>query len=655
MTLKPSIGVCYYPEHWPEKIWQKDAFEMKEAGISWVRIAEFAWSRIEPREGDFNFGWLDKVISILTKNNLNIVMCTPTATPPKWVVDKMPDMLPVDEYGIVKNFGSRRHYDFSHSGYIKEASRITEIISKRYGECSSVKAWQTDNEYGCHDTVLSYSKASLDKFRIWLKKKYDSIEKLNDEWGTVFWSQEYNDFHEIELPNLTITDPNPSHLLDFKRYSSDSVKIFNSQQCKIIRKNSPGRPICHNFMGRFTHFDHFDLGLDLDFSSWDSYPLGFLQDLNERGYHNDLHTSRFLRTGDPDAQAFHHDLYRSVGKGRWWIMEQQPGPVNWARHNPVPLSGSVRLWGWEAFAHGAEVVSYFRWRQSPFSQEQMHAGLNLRNFKPSQALQEVKKLASEINEIKFNSFDKSEVAMIFDYNSAWMSEIENQTSDFNYLFLSLDFYKSLRVNSANIDVISPSMPIDGYKLIIIPSLIFFHDDLLEKLKNFQGRIFIGPRSGSKTENFQIPENLAGAELGELVDFKVIAVDAFGDRERIPVKWKGINDGSIKIWREIVETNEETEGLDENFNPLIIKGEKASYLTAWPNKELLNSIMKHEMKKSGLNPIALPEGLRIRRRGNLLIFLNYSDSEKNIPKEFKGKFLIGSQKLQAAEVSVLAIN
>ena len=169
MTLKPSIGVCYYPEHWPEKIWQKDAFEMKESGISWVRIAEFAWSRIEPREGDFNFGWLDKVISILTKNNLNIVMCTPTATPPKWVIDKMPDMLPVDEYGIVKNFGSRRHYDFSHSGYIKEASRITEIISKRYGECSSVKAWQTDNEYGCHDTVLSYSKASLDKFRIWQK------------------------------------------------------------------------------------------------------------------------------------------------------------------------------------------------------------------------------------------------------------------------------------------------------------------------------------------------------------------------------------------------------------------------------------------------------------------------------------------------------
>ena len=654
MSLKPAIGVCYYPEHWPEKIWKKDALEMKEAGISWVRIAEFAWSRIESKEGNFNFDWLDKAISILSKHNLKIVMCTPTATPPKWLVDKMPDMLPVDENRIVKNFGSRRHYDFSHSGYLKEACRITEIISKRYGKNPAIQAWQTDNEFGCHDTILSYSKAALDKFRIWLRDKYLSIDNLNDEWGTVFWSQEYNTFYDIELPNLTISDPNPSHILDFKRFSSDQVKIFNSNQCKIIRKNSPGIPICHNFMGRFTHFDHFDLGLDLDFSSWDSYPLGFLQDLNERGYHDDLHTSKFLRTGDPDAQAFHHDLYRSVGKGRWWIMEQQPGPVNWARHNPIPLSGAVRLWGWEAFAHGAEVVSYFRWRQSPYAQEQMHAGLNLRNFKPSPSLKEVKQLASEIKKIKFNKMSKSEVAMIFDYNSVWMSEIEKQTADFNYLFLSLDFYKSLRVNSANVDFISTSMPLDGYKLIVIPSLIAFNDDLLERLKSFQGRIFIGPRSASKTKNFQIPKNLAGSELSELVNFKVISVDAFGDRERIPVKWEGINDGNIKIWREIIETNEQTEGLDEDFNPLIIKGEKASYLTAWPNKELLNSIMNREMKKSGLNPVILPDGLRLRRRGNLLIFINYSDSQNNIPKEFEGKFLIGSQKLEAAEVSVLDI-
>ena len=207
---------------------------------------------------------------------------------------------------------------------------------------------------------------------------------------------EYLNFSDIDLPNQTVTEANPSHLLDFYRFSSDQVQAFNKIQVDIIRKNSPGRDVLHNYMGYFTEFDHHKVGQDLDIATWDSYPLGFLQQ-----FEPDQKTRQsFLRTGHPDTSAFHHDLYRGVGNGRMWVMEQQPGPVNWADYNAVPLPGMIRLWAWEAFAHGAEVVSFFRWKQAPFAQEQFHAALNLPDGTPADICEEIRQLAKEMSEIE---------------------------------------------------------------------------------------------------------------------------------------------------------------------------------------------------------------------------------------------------------------
>ncbi len=367
--MKRTLGTCYYPEHWPEEIWEADARRMAETGLTWIRIGEFAWSRLEPRPGDLHFEWLDRAIETLGRAGLKVVLGTPTATPPRWVVDKHPDMVAVDANGNPRKFGSRRHYCFSHEGFRQESDRIVKLVAERYGNNPHVAAWQTDNEYGCHDTILSYSEVARKAFRVWLKQRYGSIEALNRAWGNVFWSMEYLSFDEIDLPNLTVTEPNPSHTLAFRRFSSDQVVTFNKRQVDIIRAHSSA-PISHNYMGRVTDFDHFKVGDDLEIATWDSYPLGFLED---RVGADDAHQRAFMRQGDPDFQAFHHDLYRAVGKGRWWVMEQQPGPVNWAPHNPAPLPGMMRLWAWEAYAHGAEAVCYFRWRQAPFAQEQMHA------------------------------------------------------------------------------------------------------------------------------------------------------------------------------------------------------------------------------------------------------------------------------------------
>jgi len=258
-----KLGVCYYPEHWPEAMWQEDAREMKDLGLSIVRIGEFAWSRLEPKEGDYQFGWLDRAIDILGSAGLEVILGTPSATPPRWVLTKFPDMLAHDSNGHPRTFGSRRHYCFSHEGYRDYAAAMAERIAMRYGTHPNIIAWQVDNEYGCHDTIRSYSPTAKIAFQSWLEKKYKSIQDLNQRWGNVFWSMEYSGFEEVELPNLTVTEANPIHVLDYKRFSSDQVIVWNKVQVKAIRRHS-ALPIMHNYMGRVTEFDHYQLGDDLE-------------------------------------------------------------------------------------------------------------------------------------------------------------------------------------------------------------------------------------------------------------------------------------------------------------------------------------------------------------------------------------------------------
>ena len=207
--MKRTLGTCYYPEHWPEDMWEADAARMANLGLTWVRIGEFAWSVIEPAPGDLRFDWLDRAIEILGHHGLKVVLGTPTATPPRWMLDRYPDMLAVDAEGRGRGFGSRRHYCFSHAGFAEESKRITRLLAERYGRNPHVAAWQTDNEYGCHDTILSYSDAARRAFQDWCAQRYQSPDALNRAWGNVFWSMIYDDFDQIGLPNLTVTEPNP--------------------------------------------------------------------------------------------------------------------------------------------------------------------------------------------------------------------------------------------------------------------------------------------------------------------------------------------------------------------------------------------------------------------------------------------------------------
>lgn len=620
--MKRTLGTCYYPEHWPEDIWEEDARQMAELGLTWVRIGEFAWSRLEPSEGQFNFEWLDRAFDTLHRHGLKVVLGTPTATPPKWVCDKYPDMFARDAQGNLRRFGSRRHYCFSHLGYREQCRDIVTRLAERYGSHPALGAWQTDNEYGCHDTTLSYSDAARIGFQKWLANKYgNDISKLNAAWGNVFWSMEYAGYHEIDLPNLTVTEANPAHWLEFRRYTSDQVVAFNRLQCDIIREYS-NAPISHNYMGRITDFDHFKVGADLDIATWDSYPIGFLADRAGATQEKQRH---FMRQGDPDFQAFHHDLYRSVGKGRWWIMEQQPGPVNWAPVNPDPLPGMVRLWTWEAFAHGAETVAYFRWRQAPFAQEQMHAGILRPDSKKATAYFEAAQVAQELAQSPNTDCEAADIAIIFDYDADFSWAALNHLKDGDYFELVFDHYRALRRLGLNIDILPAShTDFSNYKCIITPGLMHMNADLLSCLEDSDALVIYGPATHSRTETLGIsiplPPNLPN------LDVTVARIDTPRGDMHIALS----NGGHALRYREVLEGSANPILTDQQGGAVAVQNGSSVYLGAYLEHETLIQFYKHLLKEANIETLQLPQGVRKRVAKTEEFWFNYDCETMDTP-------------------------
>ena len=617
--LKRALGTCYYPEHWPREMWDEDAARMVGAGLTWVRIGEFAWSRLEPTPGSYTFDWLDDAISVLGGHGLKIVLGTPTATPPRWMIDRHPDMLAVDAEGRPRGFGSRRHYCFSHEGYKADCARIVAELARRYGQNPHIAAWQTDNEYGCHDTTVSYSGAARTAFQSWLRRQYPGagnagdIDALNSAWGNVFWSMEYDDFDQIGLPNLTVTEANPAHRIAFSRFSSEQVAVFNRLQVAIIRKHSDA-PITHNYMGRITDFDHFEVGDDLDFASWDSYPLGFLED---RIKADTAHKRRFARQGDPDFQAFHHDLYRAVGKGRWWVMEQQPGPVNWAPHNPDPAHGMVRFWSWEAFAHGAETVSYFRWRQAPFAQEQMHTGMLRPDSAAAPALTEATQVAKELADAPEVSPVQSPVALLFDYDAEFAWTIQPHGVDLSYFDLVFDAYRALRSNGLSVDILPvTTRDFSGYRLILAPGLMYMANPLKAALAEADAVTVIGPRSGARDDQMSTPVPLPPAFPG--LDVTVSRVESLRADMPLPLA----AGGAITGYNEVLETNAEIMETTTDGAPVMVTQGRLRYLAGWPEKTGFARIIASLCDDAGVATQTLPDAVRIRETGTERFWFNH---------------------------------
>lgn len=636
------LGTCYYPEHWPESQWADDARRMKALGLSLIRIGEFAWSRIEPEPGRYDWAWLDRAIETLAGEGLEICLGTPTATPPKWLIDAHPDILACDAHGRPRTFGSRRHYSFSSKTYFNESARIVEALAARYGVHPAVTWWQTDNEYGCHSTVESNDEGARAAFRLWLAELYGEIGELNRAWGTVFWSQEYRSFDETDPPLATVTEPNPSHVLDWRRFSSDQVANYNAMQVEIVRRYALNATITHNFMGHFTEFDHYPVGDQIDVSTWDSYPLGFL----EQAWWDEATKLNHTRTGHPDFAAFHHDLYRGMSGGRFGVMEQQPGPVNWALYNPAPLDGMVRLWSLEAFAHGAELLSYFRWRQAPFAQEQMHAGLNRPDLSPDQASVEAAQVVADLAATGTPTTRQAKTALVYDYESHWLIETQPQGKSFRHDELSFLFYTALRRFGLDVDILPPHADFRGYDLITVPCLPMISQQTVIALKDSRADLLIGPRTGSKTPNLQVPPNLAPGPLAALIPLTIPRVESLR-----PGHVEHADGFTVTRWLEHVDTELPPLYRLQNGRGLAYTHKKTTYLNAWPDPLLLEALIARSLRAKGEPATHLPPGLRVRRRGDLAFVFNYGPGTQDLTGLIEGELIRGSRHLPAADIAI----
>jgi len=648
------LGVCYYPEQWPTSLWREDARKMKALGLTFVRIGEFAWSRFEPEPGVYDFSWFDEIVAMLTEAGLKVVIGTPTATPPKWLIDRHPDILPVDPLtGRVRGFGSRRHYDFSSETYLRECERIVLALAERYGQHPGVAGWQTDNELSCHDTTLSASPAARSAFQAWCADHYADVDALNTAWGNVFWSMEYRSFDEIELPVGAVTETSPAHRLAYRRFSSDQVVRFHDAQVKILRAHSPGRFVNHNFIPmNETGVDNHAVAADLDFASYDNYPLGRTDLLMAQESAEVF--APYMRTGHPDFGTFFFDQTRGLALGAFWIMEQQPGPVNWANHNPRPAPGMVRLWTLEAFAHGAGVVSYFRWRQAPFAQEQMHAGLLRPDSSQAAAWPEVEAVGRDlaILDLGQHATATAKVALMVDVQAQWLGEIERQALSYDYTQILMDHYRALRALGVDVDFVAPDGDVSAYTLVVIPSLAMPTAETIARLKASSAIVMFGPRSGAKTDDLTIPDGLPPGPLRDLLPIRVLSVETLRPDCPAELVW---NNGRYPstIWREELELTGAAEVLarHDDGGPAIVRAGKAIYVGSVSDRRFLTDFLESLCVEAGVAVQRLPRDVRLRRRGDLTFAFNYGDQPIAAPAPPNARFILGAQTIAPRDVAV----
>lgn len=413
-----TIGTCYYPEHWNESLWLEDLTRMWDAGIRCIRIGEFAWSKVEPREGEFTFDFFDRFLEVVSQTEMKVIFGTPTATPPVWLTERYPEVLNCRQDGVPYRHGMRRHYNYNSPVYQKLCARIVEQFAGHYASHPSVIGWQIDNELNC-ETADFYSPSDTLAFRRFLKEKYGSLEQLNAAWGTIVWNQTYTQWEEIYVPRTTIHDStNPHQVLDYIRFVSDSAIRFSQMQSDILRRYcKPGDFITTN--GLFPHLDNHRLTDEaLDVYTYDSYP-NFAFCLREDPKHSRNLNDR--RWSDNLTNV------RSVCP-HFGIMEQQAGAMGWntRMEAPAPKPGQMLLWAMQSVAHGADFVSFFRWRTAVVGTEMYWHGILDYDNRDNRKLEELRTFAHRLEALRHlaGAEFRASFAVVRDYDNLWDVDVD---------------------------------------------------------------------------------------------------------------------------------------------------------------------------------------------------------------------------------------
>lgn len=542
------IGVDYYPEQWPRERWETDLQLMKELGINVVRIAEFGWSIMEPKEGEFDFRLYDEAIELIQQYGFDVVLGTPTATPPAWLIEKYPDVLPVDDHGHVIGFGARRHYTVNSEVFQVLSKRVVKEMGKRYGNHPAVIGWQVDNEYGHEKSDRSYGEIDKKAFQEWLEKKYGDLHSLNDRWGTVFWSQTYTKWTQIPVPRKVYQEHNPSLLLDFDRFCADSYTNYNRLQVETLRQYVEERQfITHNFVYSGLAQDQKEIAKDLDFISFDNYPVwGGLAD-----------------PISPAAIARQHDLCRGTKNGKgFWVMEELSGAQGWSQIGYLPRPGHLKLWTYQAMSRGAEAIVYFRWRAARFGTEQFCHGILDHDGKPRRKYDEVKEVIDSLRGFAdewIASDYSADVAFYHDPENEWAWQIQPQSDQFDYVKEFLRFYEPAHAMNAQGNIIRDDEDLSKYKVVVVPIYFLTKTDFNDKLKKYVengGTVIFSYRTGVKDEDNVVTDKTLPGELADLCGIEVHEYESL--RENKSSQVKGIRgplsgmESTVNVWCDYIE-------------------------------------------------------------------------------------------------------
>jgi beta-galactosidase len=630
------FGVDYYPEHWPESRWETDARMMREAGVNVVRLGEFAWSLLEPEDGIFDFSWLDRAMKVLAQVDIQVVLGTPSATPPPWLWQKLPDSVLVDETGTPREYGGRREYSPTHVRYRTHAVRVARAMGMHYASNPQVIGWQIDNELGDR----CYSAGTRLEFQKWLRGHYGTLNALNESWGTCFWSQTYTDWSQIPVPTKRVqAQHNPSLHLDYYRFMSDVYVEFQQLQVDVLREVCPPTQfITHNFMGfAYPNINYFDLAKSLDLVTWDNYPRGF-----------------WITTPDihPAPLALSHATMRGLKKKNFWVMEQQSGQGSWDTLPPMTKPGEIALWSYQAIAHGADGIVFFRWRTSRFGVEQYWHGILDHDGQGRRRYAEVRQMGLEIARIGSliaGSEVRAEVAIMLSYDTRFAFQIQPNNPDFSYNRHIADYYQALHQANVPVDVVAPNDDLAGYKLVIVPSLYITEVETVRKLTAFVergGTLIVTARSGVKDHtNVVVDQTLPGL-LAPLCGVEVQEYDSPLVGERVMLRFVTTEypgAGQAAIWCDILKPT--TARVLAEYDQAFYAGQPAItvnavgqgqviYVGTIGDAVLVNSLADYAVRIAGVaDGLATPQGVEAvtRWKGDrpLLFLLNHTDSVQSI--------------------------
>ena len=644
------LGTDWYPEQWPESRWEEDLRLMEAAHIKVVRLAEFAWSSMEPSEGQYEFDWLERAVSLAAKHHIVSVLGTPTAGPPAWLTQKYPDTLRVEESGQRATHGMRAHGSVNSPRYREFCRKIAEQMALRFGHNPNVIGWQIDNEYGY--AAMSFDDYTRQAFQNWLKAKYHSLDQLNSHWTTAYWSQAYDNWGEIPIPNPITADHNPALRLEWKRFVTDTWNDYQKNQIEVIRQHAdPRQFITGNFMGFFDGFDHYLMSQPLTFASWDDY----------------------VGSGhvDPDYNGLAHDLTRGFKQENFWVIETQPGAVNWANVNNFLNRGEVRAMAWQAIGHGADEIGYWQWRSALNGQEEIHGTLVGPDGTPVPLYEEVSQIGREFEQVASylaGTQPVSQVALLHDYDSHWAIDFQRHTEKYDQVELLKSYYRVLQKRAQSVDVVNPYVELTPYKLVVAPDLNLIPEGLAKHLLEYAqngGHLVLGPRSGMKDQyNALLPQR----QPGFLVDALGGRVEQYYALEKdFPVSgtW---GSGETRIWAEqlrasaantdvLIKYGKSNGWLDDQpavLTRLCGKG-RITYIGAILDDKLMSAAADWMVRDSGVAPVfgPVPDGVEVARRTSgekqIFVLINFAPETRNVKLPRPMKLLLSGGQGNAVDL------